>query len=348
MQSWQSLVDEGRLAAWMDSRGLAAGPLKDVRPLHGGTQNVLLRFTRGEREFVLRRPPANPYMDGNRTMLREARVLAALAGTGVPHPALIALCDDVAVLGSIFYLMEPVNGFNATVSMPTLHATDPSMRKQMGHAMVDGALALASVDHVAAGLELRGDPATYFDRQIEQWRSQLESYGRYEGWPGPTALAGIQTIARWLGNNQPREFRAGILHGDYHLANVLYDFQGPGLAAIVDWELSTVGDPLLDLGWLIATWPDENGEGGTSRIVPWSGFPTVRELVQRYEERSSRDLSSIAWYGVLACYKLGIILEGTYARACSGEAARQTGDELHASALRLFERAARLMNGALL
>lgn len=347
MQSWRPLVDEKQLVAWMDTRGLGTGPLQNVQPLQGGTQNLLLRFTRGDQEFVLRRPPQTPYQDGNATMLREARVLAALAATDVPHPGLIAMCEDATVLGSVFYLMEPVDGFNATVSMPALHASDPDVRRQMGYAMVDGALALAAVDHAAAGLAFRGDPATYFDRQIARWHAQLESYAKYGGWPGAAGLGGVAAIARWLGNNQPREFRPGIIHGDYHLANVLYDFHSPRIAAIVDWELSTIGDPLLDLGWLIATWPDENGEGGTSRIVPWDGFPTVRELIERYQQRSARDLSNITWYGVLACYKLGIILEGTYARACNGEASWQTGEELHASAVRLIERAARLMDGVL-
>ncbi len=125
---------------------------------------------------------------------------------------------------------------------------------------------------------------------------------------------------------------------DFHAANVMFSHEGPELAALVDWELSTVGDPLLDLGWLLATSPDESGRGVGPSV--WPGFPGPQELLARYAERSTRDLSAIAWYEVLACYKLGIILEGTHARACAGKAPKATGDLLHATTLGLFKRAA--------
>lgn len=342
-ESWRSLVNLEKLTNWMDDEQLESGPIRNAQALQGGTQNVLLRFERGRREFVLRRPPLHPYMDGSETMLREARTLAALSGSSVPHPALIAVCPDADVLGAAFYLMAPVNGFNVTVGMPALHAGDPSIRRRMGFALVDAAVALGNVDHAAAGLSLRGDPQSYLARQVDRWRSQFERYCEYPGWPGPQTLAGVESVGQWLDTNRPASFRPGIIHGDYHLANVLYEFEGPRIAAVVDWELSTVGDPLLDLGWLIATWPDEGGDGGTSRVQPWDGFPTIGELIERYRQSSPRDLSRVAWYGVLACYKLGIILEGTHARACAGKAPQHTGAELHASAVRLFERAARLI-----
>ena len=123
----------------------------------------------------------------------------------------------------------------------------------------------------------------------------------------------------------------------------MYRFDAPKLAAIVDWELTTIGDPLIDLGWLMATWPDEGASlgDGTVAVQPWEGFPTAGELVERYRSQTTRDLSAIAWYGVLACYKLGIILEGTYARACAGKAPKETGDNLHRRTIWLFERALR-------
>ena len=131
-----------------------------------------------------------------------------------------------------------------------------------------------------------------------------------------------------------------MIHGDYHLANVLYRFDGPELAAIVDWELTTIGDPLLDLGWLLATWP-EGGEAGNVSVTPWDGFPTADELVERYAGQTDRDLTHMRWYGVLACYKLGIILEGTHARAAAGKAEQATGEALHNQTLGLFRRALR-------
>jgi len=345
--SWHLLVDRDRLGQWMDEQRVESGPIRDAVALQGGTQNILVRFRRGTREFVLRRPPLHPYVNGSETMLREARTLAALAGTAVPHPALIAACSDESVLGAAFYLMEPIDGFNATVEMPSFHAGDAAVRRQMGLAMADSAVALSRVDFAAAGMALRGEPGRYLQRQIERWRVQYHRYVEYAGWTGPASIPSVETVGRWLEAHCPATFTPGIIHGDFHLANVLYDRNSARIAAIVDWELSTVGDPLLDLGWLIATWPDEDGTGGTSVVRPWQGFPKIDAVIERYGQLSGQDLSGVEWYGVFACYKLGILLEGTQARACAGKAPQQTGARLHESALRLFDRATRIIHSGL-
>lgn len=332
------MINLGALEGWMDREGLGDGPLEDVRSLAGGTQNILLRFRRGDRDFVLRHPPEHPRPESNETMRREARVLGALADGDVPHPPLVAACGDESVLGAAFYLMEPVEGFNPTAGLPPLHAGSPGIRHRMGLAMVEGIAALGAVDHVAAGLGDFGRPEAYLERQVARWRKQLDGYAALDGWPGPEILPGVKPVAAWLEANRPETFTPGILHGDYHLANVMFRPDGPELAAIVDWELATIGDPLIDLGWLLATWPGGDGES-TVRVEPWEGFPTADELVDHYAAHSSRDLSAIGWYRVLACYKLGILLEGTHARACAGRAPRETGDKLHGRAVRLFERA---------
>lgn len=341
LESWTDLVDLAKLEAWMDAQGLESGPLEDATQLAGGTQNILLKFRRGGRSFVLRRPPHRPHMNGSETMRREARVLAALKGSDVPHPGLIAACPTEDVLGAAFYLMEPIEGFNATVGLPPFHAGDPKIRHRMGLAIADGAAALGRVDYIAAGLADLGKVDNYLERQVKRWRSQLESYREYEGWAGPGDIPGVEKVADWLDANRPSSFKPGIIHGDYHLANVMYRFDGPELAAIVDWELTTIGDPLLDLGWLMATWPDAEGRGSTGSVgvQPWDGFPTAQELVAQYARGTTRDLVAIEWYAVLACYKLGIILEGTHARAAAGKAPKATGDMLHASTIGLFRRA---------
>ena len=147
----------------------------------------------------------------------------------------------------------------------------------------------------------------------------------------------MDAVARWLDDHRPGDFRPGIIHGDFHTANVMFRHDGPELAALVDWELSTVGDPLLDLGWLLATSPGPDGKG--SGLAAWDGFPTHEAMLARYAEHSTRGIDAIAWYEVLACFKLGIILEGTHARAFAGKAPKETGDRLHATTLALFERA---------
>jgi aminoglycoside phosphotransferase (APT) family kinase protein len=339
-EAWQELVDLDRIRPWMDSQGLGRGPIEHPTPLAGGTQNVLLRFHRDGRSYVLRRSPKSPRGDGNVTNRREARVLGAIAATTVPHPRLIAACSSEDVIGAAFYLMEPIDGFNATVGLPPLHASDAEIRRRMGFALVDGALALGRVDHLAVSLGDFGKSDGFLERQVPRWRALLESYHDYNGWPGPDSIPGIVAVADWLTRNMPSHFTPGLLHGDYHLANVMFRNDGPELAAIVDWELATIGDPLLDMGWIMATWPDRDGHTTSEiSISPWQGFPRIEELVAHYAAGSTRDTSRMLWYGVLACYKLGLILEGTHARACAGVASTATGDRLHKSCVKLFQRA---------
>jgi aminoglycoside phosphotransferase (APT) family kinase protein len=328
----------------MDGAGLESGPISDTTLLGGGTQNIILKFSRGTSQFVLRRPPPYLRANSNQTMLREAEVLKALAGTNVPHPGLIAACADTEVLGAAFYLMEPITGFYAPGGLPALHAGDADIRHRMGLAVVEGAAALGAVDYIKAGLSGFGKPDGFLERQTSRWRSQLESYSEHAGWPGPSGLPGVKAVEKWLADNIPSSgYKAGILHGDYHIANVLFRYDGPGLAAIIDWELATIGDPLLDLGWLLATWPDEDGDMPDPKIAvtPWEGFPNQAELIAHYARCSTRDLTAVSWYAVLACYKLGILLEGTYARACAGKAPAETGERLHGACVRLFQRAQR-------
>lgn len=340
-EDWRELVDLSRLQAWMDEQGLESGPIIDPALLPGGTQNVLLKFRRGDRDFVLRRPPRHPRTDGNVTMRREASVLGALAGTNVPHPGLIAACSETDVLGTAFYLMEPVTGFNAAMGLPAFHAGNPAIRHRMGLAMAEAIARLGALDPVARGLQGLGRTEGFLERQVPRWLGVLESYAEYPGWPGPGEIPGVQEVAAWLEANRPSSFTPGIMHGDYHISNVMFRHDSGELAAVVDWELATVGDPLLDLGWLVATWPGAKGYGavGSQRIQPFDGFPDTRELIAHYARHSSRDLSHIDWYVVLACFKLGLILEGTYARAHAGKAPMSTGQALHRSCVALLSQA---------
>ena len=336
-----SLVDFGALARWMDAQGLPRGAIESASAIAGGTQNVLLRFSRGGREYVLRRPPKHLRATSNEALRREGRVLAALAGTPVPHPRFIAGCFDESVMGGyVFYLMEPVQGFNPMTGLPPLHAGDSRVRHAMGLEAAEAIARLACVDHVALDLGDLGHPEGFLERQVGRWLSELDSYSRHAGYPGPE-IPGLDEVASWLERNRPTLTRPGILHGDYHLANVMFAHDGPRLAAIVDWEMCTIGDPLLDLGWLIATWPDREGFaiGPMAGVAALGGWPTPEELAARYAATSGRDVSALAWYVVLASFKLGIILEGTHARAFAGKAPKATGDLLHAITLALFQRA---------
>ncbi|RYY25347.1 MAG: phosphotransferase family protein [Sphingomonadales bacterium] len=333
-------VDIERLAAWMDREGIGQGAISEVTALAGGTQNIILRFIRDGQSYVLRRPPLAMREGNNETMRREARVLAALAGSKVPHPALIASCSEPDILGASFYLMEAVEGFNATQGLPKLHASDPAIRHRMGIALVESAAAIGEIDHVAAGLGDFGKPDNFLGRQVGRWKAQLESYHEFESWPGPAGLPGADVAARYLDEAQPASFTPGLMHGDFTLNNVMYRPDSGEIAAVIDWELSTIGDPLVDLGWLLATWPGiPPVDLNVLRVTPWEGFPVAGELVERYSELSGRSLANMDWYFVLACYKLAIILEGTFARACGGKASHEVGWTLHETSTRLLQRA---------
>ena len=344
LEDWRTLVDLPRLAQWMTAQGIDGDEVQDVVPLTGGTQNILLRFRFGNRHYVLRRPPGHSVANGSETMRREARILGALAGTDVPHPALLAACADEDVLGAAFYLMEPIDGFNATEALPPFHRADPGVRHRMGLSLVDGIVALGRVNAVEVGLADLGNSDNFLARQPARWRGQLESYAKYEGWPGARSIPGVAEIGAWLEANCPDTFRPGIMHGDYHLANVMYRPDSSDLAAIIDWELATLGDPLIDLGWLLATWPGADTQ--QRPVNPWDGFPGADELIEHYRAGTDRDISALSWYKVLACYKLGILLEGTYARAAAGKANPETGQMLHEQAIFLFRRALRWMGQA--
>jgi aminoglycoside phosphotransferase (APT) family kinase protein len=329
-------VDLGAVGAWMDDEGLPGGAIEGVTALGGGTQNVLLRFERGGASYVLRRGPRHLRKHSNDAIRREMRVLQALAGTPVPHPRFVAGCPETDVLGdAAFYLMEPVDGFNPTVSLPELHAGDPAVRHEMGLSAAEALAHLGAVDHVAVGLGDVGNPEGFLERQVPRWLEELERYTALDGYPGHE-LPSVDEVAAWLEARRPQQWTPGILHGDYHLANLMYRYDGPQVAAIVDWEMCTIGDPLLDLGWLLAT--------GDMHLS--GGMPTPEELVARYAENSTRDLRSIRWYQVLACFKLGIVLEGSHARAMAGLAPKAVGDLLHASAMALLAQAAGLIQEA--
>ena len=196
-------VDLDVVARWMDSQDLPPGPIERPELLPGGTQNVLLRFGRGGVGYVLRRGPIHLRPRSNDAIRREMQVLAALAGTDVPHPRLIASCPDETVLeGAAFYLMEPVDGFNPTVGLPPLHARDADVRHAMGLSAVDAIAALGAVDHIRVGLGDVGRPDGFLERQVPRWLDELDSYDRHDGYPGPD-IPGLDEVAGWLDAHRP-------------------------------------------------------------------------------------------------------------------------------------------------
>jgi aminoglycoside phosphotransferase (APT) family kinase protein len=214
----------------------------------------------------------------------------------------------------------------------------------MSQDLVDAAAKLAAVDPAAVGLSDFGKPDRWVERQVERWRSQLNSYSELSGYDKPD-LPGFERVAAWLDDNRPPDCRIGIIHGDLQWANVMYSRNEPRLVALVDWELCTLGDPLLDLGWILTSWGEDGDPPGHElQVAPWVDFPSRAELVQRYASVSGHDVTHMPWYFVLACYKLGVILEGTWARALSGQASMDIGQKLHDTSDWLFRKAGQLVD----
>jgi aminoglycoside phosphotransferase (APT) family kinase protein len=207
--------------------------------------------------------------------------------------------------------------------------------------LVDSAAALGRVDYEAVGLSDLGRAGGWAERQVARWRRQLDSYLHLDGYAGFGDLDAVATVAAWLDDRRPSSSRPGLMHGDLHFGNVLIATSRPRVAAVVDWELATVGDPLLDLAHLLVTWPDGRNEP-IAETIPH--LPPRETLIERYAGQSPRSLDELTWYLVLACYRLGIILEGTKARADAGLAPRATGDRLHGIAAALFRQASELIS----
>lgn len=331
------LIDLHALNEWINSVNLPGdGPITSVERLTGGTQMAVFLLKRGEVRMVLRRPPKHPRPTSNKTMIREARVLEALSGSGVPHPRFLAACDDASVMGVNFYLMEELEGFSPKGPLPGKYATDPAWRYEMAIAVVHAEAALATVDYIAVGLEDFGKAHRWHERQVERWLSELESYTRFEGYRIEGGL-GIDTIARWLSGNLPKERRIGIIHGDLNWQNMMFRWDRPTIAGLIDWEMSTLGDPMLDLAWTMTSgWDAGDPEGHEPLITPWQGFPTRREMVELYCQLTRRNADSFRWLFVLACYKLAIVMQGTCARAVAGQTTPEQGARFDVYSRRLL------------
>lgn len=327
-----SLADPEMLAPWLDAHvpELGNGPLV-VTQLHGGTSNVILTLNRGGSTMVLRRPPAVPPPGSERTVLREARVLTALNGTNVPHPHCYAACDDADLIGAPFYVMEMVQGWAAELRDGKIYHRAPfdtaPSEYGIGYAMVDGLIALANVDYLALGLADFGKPDRFLERQVDRWEGQLNSYHKLYGYTGRD-IPGFAYARDWLRANVPDDFRAGLIHGDVGTPNALFAFDRPArLTALIDWELCTVGDPLIDLAWLTNKLRDEEQPDviDPGALYNTANLPTRQELARYYAAGTGRDLSNFDFYRVLGLYKGGCILEYKVAQSAAGILSPDTG-----------------------
>ena len=307
------MIDLERLVAWMDARGLPGrGEPLAHRFVSGGSQNEIYEIRRGALHAALRMPPPGAPAARDEGILREWRIIQALDGTDVPHTPAVAACEDAAVLGRPFYLMGFVDGWSPMNSggWPAPFDTDLDARRGLAFQLVEGIALLSKVDWQARGLHDLGRPEGFHERQVDRWTAFLARIQQRE-------LPGFDVAAAWLRAHRPLDYVPGLMHGDYQFANVMYRHGAPArLAAIVDWEMGTVGDPKLDLGWVVQAWPEQPGEAEDGfSYVDMRGMPSRSELLAHYAKVSGRQVDDIDYYVVLAKWKLAIVLEQGFQRA---------------------------------
>lgn len=311
------LVDEAKLEAYLAAHLAGApGPVR-AEKIQAGHSNETFKVSRGAEQWVLRRPPRGPLLPTAHDVLREHRVMSALAGAGYPVPRPVLACDDSAVIGAPFYLMQQVNGVVFRNSLPPEFSA-PAERAIIADQLIRALVALHAIDYAAAGLGGLGRPDGYIARQIKRWMGQLES-------ARTRPLSDLDAVSAWLQRSMPESLPAAIVHGDFRLDNVIFASEPPArLIAVLDWEMSTLGDPLADLGYLLSFWrepdepastplPDDMGD-----VTSLPGFPSRAALAARYAELSGRHVTHLNFYIVLAIWKLAILLEGSYNRHLAG------------------------------
>lgn len=309
-----AIADVDKLSAWMDSQGLGVGAPLEHRYISGGSQNEIYELRRGDLHCAMRIPPSTAPTARDAGIVREWRIIEALNGTDVPHTEAIAVCTDPSVLGRTFYLMGFVDGWSPMQThgkWPAPFDTDVEARQGLAFQLVEGAALLSKVDWQAKGLADLGRPEGFHERQVDRWTTFLE---RIKG----RELPGFDEASAWLRTHKPIDFIPGIMHGDYQFANVMFRNGAPAqLAAIVDWEMGTIGDPKLDLGWVIHTWPEDTGggEGGVGGYVDMTAMPPRSKVLEHYAAVSGRQVDDIDYYCVLAKWKLAVVLEQGYQRA---------------------------------
>jgi aminoglycoside phosphotransferase (APT) family kinase protein len=328
---------DGRLATWMDAAGLGVGAPIEHRYVSGGSQNEIYEIRRGDARYALRIPPASAPAERDAGIVREWRIIEALDGSDVPHTPAVAVCTDRSILGRTFYLMGFVDGWSPMSTRrrwPAPFDADREARRGLAFQLIEGIALLSRVDWRARGLSDLGRPDGFHERQVDRWTAFLD---RIKG----RELPGFDEAAAWLRAHKPIDFIPGIMHGDYQFANVMFRHGGPArLAALLDWEMGTVGDPKLDLAWVMQSWPEDTsgGDGAVGGYVDLSGMPSRAELLSHYAAVSGRQVDDIDYYCVLARWKLAVVLEQTYQK--SGD--RQKAAAFGPLVLQLMKSAAEL------
>lgn len=306
-------LDLARLTPWLAAT-VGEGPVEVTR-YPGGQSNPTYRVDLPGGSFVLRRKPFGPLLPSAHAVEREYALIAALHPTGYPVPRPIALCEDAGVIGAPFYLMERVAG--RTIWDGSMPGMTPAERRAHYDAMVDALAALHAIDPVAVGLGDYGRPGNYFERQVARWTRQYRASQTDD-------LPDVERLIEWLPRTVPAQDRTAIVHGDFRIDNLIFAEGQPRVAAVLDWELSTLGDPLADFTYLLMNWGTEpDGRSGIKGLNGGdSGIPTMEEVVARYCTATGRaDVPKLDWYFAYNLFRLTGIVQGIKQRVRDGNAA---------------------------
>jgi len=335
--------DEAALHAYLRDKLEGAAEALSVEQFAGGHANLtyLLRFGEGEDavEYVLRRPPLGPVAPGSHDMQREYRALSVLWKAFPPAPRAFLYCEDPQVIGAPFFVMERRRGVVVRGAVPHQFGggADENANRKLSEVVIDVLVDFHAVDPVPIGLQALGrDPEHFLERQVKGWASRYE-----RSKTGDLAVA--EALTRWLLDNLPASPEPTLLHNDWRLDNMAVDPKDPGrCVAVYDWDMCTIGDPLADLGTLLALWTNRgDAPAGMSPMPTQSpGFMSREEAVARYGERSGRDVGGIAYYDVFGTYKMAVVLQQIYYRFHQGQTQDQRFASLGAGAVGLFELAA--------
>ena len=349
-------MNQSELAGLIDaealSRFLREHVPGDEAPLaiakhEAGYSNETFYISRGEQRWVLRRPPRGDLLPTAHDVLREHRMISALYGTPARVPRPVAACEDPSVIGAPFYLMDRVDGHVIQEDLPS--AFDPATeRRRIGEELIDALVELHAVDCKNGPLASLGRPQGYLERQLRRWSGQLDLT-----LPRTRPLPGIAETTDWLRAHLPESGPPAVVHGDYKLDNMIFAPEAPvQLAAILDWEMATLGDPFTDVAWCLAYWgptgedPSEMAPG-SNLITLGPGFLSQQELLARYEAGSGRSMRHLQFYLCFAVWKLAIIMEGLYMHYLEGTAPNRKAAEMEWRVPRGIERTQRIIAGEL-
>lgn len=306
-------LDEQSLARWLAATLGVEGPIR-VEKFAGGQSNPTYRIDAKEQSYVMRRKPFGPILPSAHAVEREYRLIAALHPTGFPVARPYALCEDPEVIGAPFYVMEMVEG--RTLWDGSLPGMTPADRTSHYHAIVDTLAALHAVDYEAVGLGDYGKPGNYFARQVERWTRQYRA-------SETDALPEMERLIEWLPRTVPPQTRTSIVHGDYRIDNMIFAPASPRILAVLDWELSTLGDPLADFSYFLMSWVTEpEGRSGVKGLAgPETGIPTMAQMVERYCAATARDgVPDLDWFFAYNLFRLAGIVQGIKKRMLEGNA----------------------------